>query len=75
VYYSPKIERARNFACGLQEFGIDASQASSVGIYLPNCVEWVIAEQAVNATSMILVPMYDTLPLKQVCILVVFVHA
>ena len=51
---------------GLLSLNVPAGQQSFIGIYSQNRPEWVITEQAVNAYSMVLVPLYDTLGIDAV---------
>ncbi|XP_004365642.2 acyl-CoA synthetase long-chain [Capsaspora owczarzaki ATCC 30864] len=57
--YNQVGQRLTNFGSGLVHHGAKAQ--SYIGIYSQNRAEWVIAEQACNAYSLITVPLYDTL--------------
>ncbi|KAI6652308.1 Long-chain-fatty-acid--CoA ligase 5 isoform X2 [Oopsacas minuta] len=59
--YSQIQERIDNFGSGLINRGHLAGQRTFIGIASKNCPEWVIVEQACNAYSQVLVPLYDTL--------------
>ena len=59
--YAQVQERINNFGSGLINRGHIAGQGTFVGIASRNCPEWVIVEQACNAYSQVLVPLYDTL--------------
>ena len=59
--YAEVQERITNFGSGLVNRGHIAGQGTFVGIASRNCPEWVIVEQACNAYSQVLVPLYDTL--------------
>ena len=59
--YAQVQERITNFGSGLINRGHIAGQGTFVGIASRNCPEWVIVEQACNAYSQVLVPLYDTL--------------
>ncbi|KAI6652306.1 Long-chain-fatty-acid--CoA ligase 5 [Oopsacas minuta] len=59
--YSQIAERVNNFGSGLINRGHIVGQGTFIGISSKNCPEWVIVEQACNAYSQVLVPLYDTL--------------
>ncbi|XP_013395507.1 long-chain-fatty-acid--CoA ligase 1 isoform X1 [Lingula anatina] len=59
--YGEVYERAKNFGCGLITKGMKPCTDSFLGIFSHNMPEWVIAEQACNMFSMVVVPLYDTL--------------
>lgn len=59
--YNEVHERALCFGSGLIELGAEASSENFIGIYSPNKVEWVLAEQGCNCFSLVIVPLYDTL--------------
>lgn len=74
ITYSQVASRAFNLGSGLMSLGlkpvrylqINASllmltQFDKVGIYSQNRLEWVLVEQACNAFSLTVVPIYDTL--------------
>eukprot|EP00123_Amoebidium_parasiticum_P013939 comp22236_c0_seq1/m.32797 comp22236_c0_seq1/g.32797 ORF comp22236_c0_seq1/g.32797 comp22236_c0_seq1/m.32797 type:complete len:688 (-) comp22236_c0_seq1:594-2657(-) len=57
--YNEVAERFTNFGSGLKQLGQE--KGAKIGVYSGNNSEWVLAEQACNAFSFILVPFYDTL--------------
>ncbi|XP_033123099.1 long-chain-fatty-acid--CoA ligase 6-like [Anneissia japonica] len=59
--YSEVFERSKNFGAGLIANGCEPNSDTFIGIYSSNCVEWICTEQACNAYSMVIVPLYDTL--------------
>ncbi|XP_046560296.1 long-chain-fatty-acid--CoA ligase 1-like [Haliotis rubra] len=59
--YQQVYDRARAFASGLIQLGLKPHPDTFIGIYSINRIEWVLAEQACNAYSMVTVPLYDTL--------------
>lgn len=59
ITYEQAWTRSKNFGSGLTNLGVKPKDF--VGIYSINRVEWVVSEQAVNAWSLVLVPLYDTL--------------
>lgn len=59
ITYTQVDKRLKNFASGLIELGLKPKDF--VGILSINRPEWVIVEQAANATNICLVPLYDTL--------------
>lgn len=60
--YNQVNERATRFGSGLiNKFKFTTDNKSFIGIYSQNRPEWVITEQAVNAYSFVIVPLYDTL--------------
>ncbi|PIK39270.1 hypothetical protein BSL78_23893 [Apostichopus japonicus] len=59
--YEQVYARARLFGSGLIKNGFPPGQETFVGVYSSNRVGWVLAEQAANMFSMVLVPLYDTL--------------
>ncbi|XP_019637082.1 PREDICTED: long-chain-fatty-acid--CoA ligase 1-like [Branchiostoma belcheri] len=59
--YQQVHESALRFGSGLLEKGLSPGQDTFVGIFSQNRPEWVIAEQACSAFSMVVVPLYDTL--------------
>ncbi|XP_071951929.1 long-chain-fatty-acid--CoA ligase 6-like isoform X2 [Antedon mediterranea] len=61
ISYSEVFERSKNFGSGLIANGCKANAETFIGIYSANCVEWICTEQACNAYSMVIVPLYDTL--------------
>ena len=64
--YGQIAERVSNFGSGLIHRGHIAGQGTFIGIASRNCPEWVIVEQACNAYSQVLVPLYDTLGLEAI---------
>lgn len=57
--YEEVAERTLNVGSGLLSIGLKPKDF--VGIFAPNRVEWTLTEQACNAFSMAVVPLYDTL--------------
>eukprot|EP00898_Chlorokybus_atmophyticus_P002686 jgi/Chlat1/3418/Chrsp23S03748 len=57
--YGEAGEQRTACGSGFMQHGI--RPGGKVGLYLQNCAEWVLAEQACNAYSMVSVPLYDTL--------------
>ena len=49
--YSEILARAESFAAGLDALGLvppnDEDNLKLIGLYLPNCVEWILAEHAI----------------------------
>ena len=66
ISYKQVFEKALDFGSGLLELGVEVGQDTSIGIYTKNCPEWSITEQAANAYSQVLVPLYDTLGAESV---------
>eukprot|EP01134_Creolimax_fragrantissima_P002230 CFRG2230T1 len=58
--YKAVAERVQNLGSGLLFMGSEPRK-TKIGIMAKNIPEWVISEQACNAFSLILVPLYDTL--------------
>lgn len=61
IKYSQVEERFLNFGAGLAQVGVPPGQETFIGLYGPNCAEWVVTEQSCNAYSRVVVPLYDTL--------------
>ena len=62
--YTECVARVDAFAAGLERLGlVEANEDGLVllGLYLKNCVEWVLAEHAVYTIGGATVPLYDTL--------------
>ncbi|XP_064624929.1 long-chain-fatty-acid--CoA ligase 5-like isoform X2 [Lineus longissimus] len=59
--YQEIADRVHAFGSGLLEKGLSANTESLIGLYSINREEWVVAEQACNRYSMVVVPLYDTL--------------
>lgn len=57
--YRQVEQRATDFGSGLLQMGL--KPGDFVGLYSLNRAEWVVAEQACNAYSLVTVPLYDTL--------------
>eukprot|EP01129_Flabellula_baltica_P009117 TRINITY_DN366_c0_g1_i1.p1 TRINITY_DN366_c0_g1~~TRINITY_DN366_c0_g1_i1.p1 ORF type:complete len:645 (+),score=165.86 TRINITY_DN366_c0_g1_i1:1383-3317(+) len=60
ITYGQVYERATNFGSGLRNLGL-IPRESNVGLYMTNCIHWVLTEWACNSHSLALVPLYDTL--------------
>ncbi|XP_049876508.1 long-chain-fatty-acid--CoA ligase 1-like isoform X2 [Pectinophora gossypiella] len=58
--YKETMTRSQNFGSGLLNLGLAPGENTLVGIYLKNCPEWVMVEQAAYCYSMVVVPLYDT---------------
>eukprot|EP01130_Rhizamoeba_saxonica_P000819 TRINITY_DN10727_c0_g1_i1.p1 TRINITY_DN10727_c0_g1~~TRINITY_DN10727_c0_g1_i1.p1 ORF type:complete len:652 (-),score=177.93 TRINITY_DN10727_c0_g1_i1:24-1979(-) len=58
--YGQVWKLAKNIGCGLLQIGV-VPHETNIGIYSQNRPEWIIAEQACNAYSLPVVPLYDTL--------------
>lgn len=58
--YSQVHERATHIGAGLVALGCEPSQKTFIGIYGPNCTEWVLSDLGCQMFSMISVPLYDT---------------
>ncbi|OQR78292.1 long-chain-fatty-acid--CoA ligase 5-like [Tropilaelaps mercedesae] len=61
IHYNQALERIRNFACGQAALGSMPGQGTYIGVFMQNCVEAIVAEQACYYLSQIIVPLYDTL--------------
>eukprot|EP00592_Proboscia_alata_P007397 CAMPEP_0194357300 /NCGR_PEP_ID=MMETSP0174-20130528/4799_1 /TAXON_ID=216777 /ORGANISM="Proboscia alata, Strain PI-D3" /LENGTH=633 /DNA_ID=CAMNT_0039127253 /DNA_START=221 /DNA_END=2122 /DNA_ORIENTATION=- len=62
--YTEIVTRVDAIAAGLEKLGIVERNEDGLlllGIYLKNCVEWVLCEHAIYALSGATVPFYDTL--------------
>eukprot|EP00934_Nitzschia_sp_Nitz4_P001950 Nitzschia sp. Nitz4//scaffold76_size158648//60033//68082//NITZ4_002544-RA/size158648-processed-gene-0.238-mRNA-1//1//CDS//3329557839//1950//frame0 len=62
--YTEAVARVDAFCAGLDTLNLVAPTEDNMvllGLYLRNCPEWVIAEQAIFAISGATVPLYDTL--------------
>jgi long-chain acyl-CoA synthetase len=59
VYNQAVGKQVVNFASGLLHYG--SKKGDNVGIFAKNRAEWVVAEQACYAQSLIPVALYDTL--------------
>jgi len=65
--YSELLARLESFAAGLDTLGLvppNEDNLKLIGLYLPNCIEWVLAEHAVftvggGASSLVLVSSID----------------
>jgi len=55
-----QVER-RLTALGSALNALGICRGDMVGLYAANCADWVVAEQACNAYSLVAVPLYDTL--------------
>ena len=61
--YTEVLARLDCFAAGLDTLmlvPLNPDQMKLIGIYLPNCMEWVVTEHAIFALGGATVPMYDT---------------
>lgn len=63
--YTEVLARVNAFAAGLETLNLvpptDEDNMVLLGLYMKNCMEWVIAEQAIFCVSGATVPFYDTL--------------
>lgn len=59
--YNEALLRAKNFGAGLISLGLQPGSQTLVGLYSPNCPEWILTEQACYTYSLVVVPLYDTL--------------
>jgi len=62
--YTECVARVESFAAGLDRLSICARNEDGMlllGIYLKNCVEWVVSEHAIFTLGGATVPLYDTL--------------
>ncbi|XP_064595483.1 long-chain-fatty-acid--CoA ligase 5-like [Liolophura sinensis] len=59
--YAEVFDRVKDFGSGLLELGLCPRQGTFLGIYSLSRIEWTLTEQAVNAYSMVVVPLYDSL--------------
>jgi len=62
--YTEIVSRVDAFAAGLERLGLTSKNDDGMnllGLYLKNCMEWVIAEHAIFCLSGTTVPLYDTL--------------
>ncbi|GMH02287.1 hypothetical protein Nepgr_004126 [Nepenthes gracilis] len=57
--YKQAYEEVLNIGSALRACG--AQPGARVGIYGPNCPQWIVAMEACNGHSLICVPLYDTL--------------
>ncbi|XP_031548870.1 long-chain-fatty-acid--CoA ligase 1-like [Actinia tenebrosa] len=58
--YNEVHSRAYHVGCGLVSIGCQPSQNTYIGIYAPNCVEWVLTDLGCQMFSMISVPLFAT---------------
>jgi long-chain acyl-CoA synthetase len=61
--YTETLARMDCFAAGLDTLllvPLNTDRLKLIGIYLPNCMEWVVTEHAIFALGGATVPMYDT---------------
>jgi len=61
ISYQEIYDQAKWTGSAFIEKGLIANDATCVGIYSPNCLEWVLSEEACSMYSMAVVPLYDTL--------------
>eukprot|EP00816_Leptocylindrus_hargravesii_P001617 CAMPEP_0196803178 /NCGR_PEP_ID=MMETSP1362-20130617/2573_1 /TAXON_ID=163516 /ORGANISM="Leptocylindrus danicus, Strain CCMP1856" /LENGTH=676 /DNA_ID=CAMNT_0042174623 /DNA_START=20 /DNA_END=2050 /DNA_ORIENTATION=- len=63
--YTECVARVDSFACGLERLNLLLPRNSDdmllLGIYMKNCMEWVLAEHAIYTLGGATVPLYDTL--------------
>mmetsp|Transcript_10719 Transcript_10719/g.29535 ORF Transcript_10719/g.29535 Transcript_10719/m.29535 type:complete len:686 (+) Transcript_10719:30-2087(+) len=61
--YSECLARVNAFAAGLDELNLlnTKSDFKCLGLYMKNCMEWVMAEHAAFSVGGVTVPLYDTL--------------
>ena len=62
--YTECVARVESFAAGLERLNVCERNADGMlllGIYLKNCVEWVVSEHAIFTLGGATVPLYDTL--------------
>jgi len=57
--YKEVGEEVVNLASGLRAIGVEPKQR--VGVFGPNCAQWMVAMQACNRLSGVCVPLYDSL--------------
>ncbi|XP_070545515.1 long-chain-fatty-acid--CoA ligase 5-like isoform X2 [Ptychodera flava] len=61
ISYKEVEQRAASFGSALLHKGCKPGPETLIGVYSKNRTEWVVAEQACNMFSMVVVPLYDTL--------------
>lgn len=61
ISYQELYDFAHAFGSALVKKGIPPNDSSCIGIYSPNCLEWVISEEACSMFSLVVVPLYETL--------------
>ena len=70
--YSACNQRVNAFAAGLEILSlmqsIEDNNMSVLGLFLKNCIEWVLAEYAVYSIGGTLVPLYDSLNPDMLCL-------
>ncbi|KAJ2945571.1 hypothetical protein O0L34_g392 [Tuta absoluta] len=57
--YKDTITRAQNFGSGVLNLGHYPGQVTLIGLFLKNCPQWVMVEQAAYTYSMVIVPLHD----------------
>jgi len=62
--YKQVGESVQKFAAALSLRGF--KKGDMIGIYSINCIEWVLVEQACNASTLVTVPLYDTLGVESI---------
>ncbi|KAM4576446.1 long-chain-fatty-acid--CoA ligase 1 isoform 1-T1 [Odontesthes bonariensis] len=65
ISYTEVAQQAQWIGCGLMAKGYQPNSQQYVGIFSPNRPEWVISEMACYTYSMTVVPLYDTLGMKE----------
>jgi long-chain acyl-CoA synthetase len=61
ISYQEIYDRAQWLGSSFIKHGLKTVDSTCVGVYSPNCPEWVISEEACAMYSMAVVPLYDTL--------------
>ncbi len=62
--YKQVGESVQKLAAALSLHGF--KKGDMIGIYSINCIEWVLVEQACNASTLVTVPLYDTLGVESI---------
>ncbi|XP_003743184.1 long-chain-fatty-acid--CoA ligase 5 [Galendromus occidentalis] len=70
IHYNQALGRIRNFACGQAALGAAPGQKTFIGVFMQNCVEAIVAEQACYYFSQIIVSLYDTLGREALCFII-----
>ena len=61
ISYNEVLKRAKFVGSGLILLGANPNPLQLIGIMAPNCVEWILVEQACNCYSMVTVPFMEAL--------------
>lgn len=61
ISYQEIYDRAQRLGSAFVVKGLEPTDSTLVGIYSPNCPEWVVTAEACAMFSMAIVPLYDTL--------------